>query len=120
MKYIIVGISLLTASFFFSEIRGCSTIYVSATIEGKQYEPSRTWVSYGTDGKGRPTSQTNYDSEKWIVIVLMRGRAESIHSDSATWACVENGQSVKVAVEKGGLTGIEWGKSIVLPTKVER
>jgi hypothetical protein len=94
-----------------------TTVTLYGTVLDKQYEPSHhtTGTAYGTDSKGRTTTSqtTNYESEKWTVVLETEGgEVQTMRASAARYYQVKHGQRVPYRVTVGKLTNIAYSKEL--------
>lgn len=78
---------------------------VAASVLEKHYEPSRWQTESTVDSKGRASTYQHYYPERWIVLVKIDDDAESVDTQSSTWANLKAGDRVAVWVTHGGIIG---------------
>jgi|WetSurSiteA1Bulk_404760.scaffolds.fasta_scaffold110692_2 hypothetical protein len=84
--------------------------YLQGKVRQLSYDPEHTSVGTGIDSKGRTTTNTYHESEKWIVIVTLEdGDTIAAETEGIIWGQLKNGDVVKVRKRNGAIFGFVLG-----------
>ena len=101
-----IAVLLFLGFLFVAFVDFCASSVVpcgTARVHSKMYVPPSVRFGTAFGPKNEVYHTTDYEPEKWIVVIQKEGKSHAIHCTSAQWTDAKEGDDVNVSIVKGHL-----------------
>lgn len=79
---------------------------VQGQVIGAEYTPASNGIGSGVSSSGKPVIVTTYESEKWTLVISVKGKVETFEVSPDMFYSVKVGEPVEMSCRKGKIIGI--------------
>ena len=98
---LVVALGAFVADMFVTE-----PYTVQGQVIGAEYTPASSGVGTGVSSSGKPVIVTTHESEKWTLVISVKGKVETFEVSQDMFYSVKVGEPVEMSCRKGKIIGI--------------
>jgi hypothetical protein len=98
---LVVALGVFVADMFVTE-----PYTVQGQVIGAEYTPASSGTGIGVSSSGKPVIVTTNESEKWTLVISVKGKVETFEVSPDMFYSVKVGEPVEMSCRKGKVIGI--------------